>query len=222
MEVLVLANNMMSDAAMAAAFAAADCNMVRTGSVENALALLAASKFDVVVVDFRPDFWGHQAICKLRIAQVELPVLFVSACSTADAVQRAYDVGADDVVTLPLEQRELKRRLTSMVRGACEPAQIRSVTVGSLEIDLVDHGARVDGKSVALSADEYDALAALACHAAGKEARGDADITVARLCRKLTKAGAAEAIRHVRGFGYTLGARRTVRRVRPVALRRAA
>jgi DNA-binding response OmpR family regulator len=225
MKVLMLANNMMSDAVMTAALAAAGCNMVQTESVENAVALLAANEFDVVVVDVRPDLWGHQAICKLRVAQVELPVLFVSARSTADAVQRAYDVGADDVVTLPIDQQQFKARLTSLARRRTQTMQTESVSVGPLEIGLIDHDARIDGKPILLSADEHRALQLLASNThdpSDPTARRGADATIARLRRKLTRAGAGDVVQSVRGLGYRLGAGCIVNRRGSAALRHAA
>lgn len=99
---LVLANDMLSDDC-GSLLVSAGCETVTVGSVEEALSLLAATEFAVLVIDFRPDLLGHQAVCQLRMAQMELPVLFVSARFAADAVQRACDVGADDVAVLPLD-----------------------------------------------------------------------------------------------------------------------
>ncbi|MBV9826098.1 MAG: response regulator transcription factor [Alphaproteobacteria bacterium] len=232
LRILVLANDMMSDASTVSALTAQGCAAVQASSIDEALTLLTTDTFTAIVVDIRPDLLGHQAVCKLRMAQIELPVLLVSARSAADAVQRARDVGADDVAVLPLDPMTLTARLTALVQRNGTAAQTQTVQVGRLEIDLVDHDARVGGRSIALAADEYRALRVLASHdgapvrnsaicvRAGTSARGDD--TVTRLRRKLARAGVGELIGNVRGVGFSLGGGCKVSRRRTVALKRAA
>jgi two-component system cell cycle response regulator CtrA len=218
-QALLLANDMMPSDCVASALRDADCIVVRAGTVDVAIALTRAGDFDVIIVDFRPDILGHQAICQLRMAHIALPVLFVSARSTSDAFDRAYAVGADDVAVLPFDPTDLKTRLAVLAGRAGVSGRSQKIQVGRLEIDLTDRYARVDGRALSLYSDEYAAFELLvsrngapvckrmildhACDADGAP-RGNVDTLINRLRRKLAKAGAGDLIQSFGGLGYGL------------------
>jgi DNA-binding response OmpR family regulator len=213
--VLLLANDMLGVQGMHEPLAHADCRVTPTNSVDKALELLQDDDFDVVVVDFRPDLLGYQAVCQLRTAGVDLPILFVSARSSAAAHARAQDVGADDVVVMPMKGR---------IQALSGPAGLTRTPhfprIGSLQLDLTERRVRVGGEALALTSTEYAVLELLmsrdgsptakhqieACAAAAgdQEPKRHMDALIARLRGKLDAAGASGAICVVRGFGYAL------------------
>jgi two-component system cell cycle response regulator CtrA len=236
--VLVIANDM-CDAGGISALAAADCVIVRMDSVERALELMSPNNFDVIMVDFRPDFVGHQAVCKLRMVGIELPVLFISACSSAAALKRAYDVGADDAVPFSTGTAAVKARLISLAQDMNSlAAAAQTLHFGPVAMDLADRAIRIGGESISLSADEYDALEALAARNGGAVSRnaivasarsalplashGSAETIIVRLRRKLEKAGAGNLIDSIRGVGYALRTGCTIDRDRAFDLAQAA
>jgi two-component system cell cycle response regulator CtrA len=219
--VLLLANDLMPSDCVAHALAEADCSVVHAGSADTAIALIGVDDFDVVVVDFRPDLLGYQAICQLRLAHIDLPVLFVSARSTLDAFNRAYAVGADEVAVLPFDLPDLKARLELLTRRAGVSRRLQTIQVGRLEIDLEERHARVDGRALPLYSDEYAAFELLVSRngaPVGKSAilghaydtdgapRGNVDVLINRLRRKLAKAGVGDLIQSFGGLGYRLAA----------------
>ncbi len=215
--ILLLANDCAAANGVQHLLGGTGCTVIGAASVATALDLARHGDFDAIVVDFRPDFFGYDAVCQLRVAKVELPILFVSARSTPEAGSRALGVGADDVVVLPLTQQGLMARLQRLPAAA---APSRSVLqLGALEIDPDARDASIDGATLALNPREYTVLEVLATRngaavakdalnerLAGTAGTGPADAIIAGLRRKLARWGAGSMIRTVRGLGYAIGA----------------
>ncbi len=220
-QVLILANDMMPDDNVAECLEENNFCVKRVQTIDSLIALTRNDHFDVIVVDFRPDLLGYQAVSRLRLAHVEVPVLFVSARSSSDAFDRAYAVGADEIIVFPFNHLDLKACVLSLANrseAACPRSQI--VRVGPLEIDLAGRQAHVDGKSVRLFSDEYLALELLVSRNGAPvrkstilsqdfdddilASHANVDSLIGRLRRKLVKAGAGDLIRNVWGFGYAL------------------
>jgi len=104
------------------------------GSAEEALELVAAESFSLVVSDVNmPGMDGHQLLARLRSVQPQLPVLLMTAHA---AVERAVDAmrqGAADYLVKPFEPRALLDLVARHALGAasgadadgpiaCEPA----------------------------------------------------------------------------------------------------
>jgi two-component system cell cycle response regulator CtrA len=217
--VLLLANDMTQSGSIEQLLENADCDVTCADTVDWAIAQTAMKTFDVIVVDIRPDIIGYQAVCQLRIAHVDLPVLFISARCTADAFNRAIAVGADDVAVLPLAANELKTRVELLTAGAAS-RRPQKMQVGRLEIDLTERNAMVDGRPLSLYSDEYaafemlvsrtgapvgkDTILAYAYDEAGTSSQANAETLIHRLRRKLAKAGAGDVIQTFGRLGYAL------------------
>lgn len=76
----------------------------------------------------------------------------------------AFANGADDVVSLPTDPAELAARIRALLRRTYgeRAAYIPSVTVGDLEIDMMEDRVRSDGKDRALTSTEQAILFVLA------------------------------------------------------------
>ena len=122
---------------------------------------------DVIILDLGlPDVDGLE-ICR-RIRQwSQVPVLVLSATGSEDRKVATLDAGADDYVTKPFSMAELEARIRAALRHVQppQPEGATQVTVGLLELDLIHHQARTSGRSVELTAKEFDLLAFLARHA---------------------------------------------------------
>lgn len=75
-----------------------------------------------------------------------------------------FDAGADDVVVEPLSTLELAARLRALRRRARPPAPGVRITFGPLEVDLTAREVHVNGRSVPLTAQEFNLLAFLAAN----------------------------------------------------------
>jgi DNA-binding response OmpR family regulator len=218
--VILLSNDMMAQQGGRDALVNANCLVTLTPSVEEAIAIAHDDECDIIVVDFRPDILGYQAVCRLRAAGVELPILFISARSSADAHERALDAGADDVIVMPLDEVELKTHIVALSNIAMISRAPHFPRVGSLCLDMIQRRILVDDEALALTRSEYAVLELLMSRNGDPTARaqieasvaaaGDPspkrhlDALIARLRGKLDAAGVNDTIGVVRGFGYAL------------------
>lgn len=192
---------------------------VRSG--EEALVEIARHPISLVVLDLGlPGIDGFEVCRRLR-ARAEVPILILSA--REDEIDRVsgLEAGADDYVVKPFSPRELIARIKAILRrGPARPGRDGNVlTAGGV---VLRHDARevsVDDAPVALTAREFDLLAALLAHpnvvldrdrllemAWGGGFPGGTrtvDVHVAQLRRKL---GRPELIETVRGAGYKVRA----------------
>ncbi|MCA9567870.1 MAG: response regulator transcription factor [Myxococcales bacterium] len=117
-----------------------------------ALELCARQAPDVAVLDVmlnegpEPEHDGF-AVCRaLREAGYSGPVIFVTARTSEDDKLTGFDLGADDYVTKPFSVKELKARVSAVLRRA---GGVRSVyRYGEVEVDLdnyvIRHGAEAE------------------------------------------------------------------------------
>ena len=78
----------------------------------------------------------------------------------------AFANGADDVVSLPVAPAELGARVRALLRRTYgeRAAYIPAITVGDLEIDVIDNRVRSDGRDPDLTGTEQAILFVLASH----------------------------------------------------------
>lgn len=200
--------------------------VVRTaGTGGEALTSVAAQPPDLVVLDLMlPDMDGERVCTTIR-ARSSLPVLMLTARASEEDRLRGLELGADDYLVKPFSPRELLARVRAILRRTGSVTARRDAIAlggGRLVIDLRDHGARLDGTDLRLTAAEARLLAALAGRPGrvftrfellvaiqGPDMDGmerTVDVNVMRLRRKLRAAGADEAARitTVHGVGYRL------------------
>ena len=135
---------------------------------EQGISQTAVASPDVVVLDLGlPDLDG-QTVCR-RIRQwSEVPIIILSASGSEDRKVAALDGGADDYVTKPFGMAELEARIRTAIRhraGDTDEQPPATLSLGSLQLDLVHHEARLDGHAVDLTAKEFEVLSFLARHA---------------------------------------------------------
>ena len=191
---------------------------------EQGLTETAVSSPDIVILDLGlPDIDGLE-VCR-RIRQwSDVPIVVLSATETEARKVTALDGGADDYVTKPFGMAELEARIRVALRRSksdSTEAQPSTLTVGTLQLDLVHHDAQLGGATVELTAKEFDVLAFLARYAGrtcthemilsavwgpgyGREAQY-LHAYIHRLRQKLHDPS-GRLIRTVPGVGYVLGA----------------
>jgi two-component system KDP operon response regulator KdpE len=143
-------------------------DVITAADGEHGIAQTAVTTPDVVVLDLGlPDIDG-QTVCR-RIRQwSEVPIIILSASGSEDRKVAALDGGADDYVTKPFGMAELEARIRTALRHGrpgSDPSTPATITIGSLDLDLVHHEAHLRSESVDLTAKEFDVLAFLARHA---------------------------------------------------------
>lgn len=132
---------------------------------------------DVVVLDVMlPSLSGLDVLRRARGLGDAAAVILLSALGEEDERLAGLEAGADDYVVKPFSPRELVLRIEALLRRTERLAGVelrpRQLRVGAVEVDTGARIARRDGRTLALTAREFDLLAFLAAnpgHAYGKE-----------------------------------------------------
>lgn len=177
---------------------------------------------EVVLLDVMlPSVDGLEILAELRRREVKTPILLLTALDGVDDRVRGLDQGADDYLTKPFAFNELLARIRALSRRPLlemEPV----LRVADLELDVVRHEVRRDGRRIELSRREFGLLeflmrnpgqlltrSQLAARVWGFDFFHDSNVVevyVGYLRRKLDLPGAPALIRTVRGMGYILDA----------------
>lgn len=141
--------------------------MVEAGNAEQAIALVASEKPDLILLDLGlPDMSGHDLLERWRSELVELPIVILSSRTDETGIVRALELGADDYLTKPFGMRELAARIRVALRHRLQQHGERPIfQAGDLSVDLVKRIVRVADREVKLSPREYDILRILVQHA---------------------------------------------------------
>ncbi|MEO5753498.1 MAG: heavy metal response regulator transcription factor [Chthoniobacterales bacterium] len=189
---------------------------------EQGLEYALARQMDLIILDValpkRDGWWFMEEI---RRANIQTPVLFLTARdSVADRV-KGFDLGADDYLIKPFHFSELLARVRSLLRRSPERRE-EVITVGELEIDQRRHKVTRAGIILALTPKEFALLLYLASSAGDIVSRTEiveqvwdinfdtgtnvVDVMMRRLRAKVDDPFETKLIQTIRGVGYVLKA----------------
>jgi two-component system KDP operon response regulator KdpE len=133
-------------------------------SGEEAVAILAQSTFDLVLLDVNmPGIGGVEACREIRAHMPKIGIVMVTVQDGESEIVKALEAGADDYITKPIRFRELVARLRAVLRrlrndDANEPALLQA---GDFELDVNRHVFYRQGEIVHLTPTEFELLALL-------------------------------------------------------------
>ena len=81
---------------------------------EDALEILDDEKVDLILLDIMmPDMDGYEVCQKLKNNPMtkDIPIIFITAKTDEDSIEKAYDIGGIDYVTKPFKPKELLARV---------------------------------------------------------------------------------------------------------------
>jgi two-component system, OmpR family, copper resistance phosphate regulon response regulator CusR len=111
--------------------------------------------FDLLVLDIGlPGFDGFEVLRRLRAARVELPVIMLTARTSADDTLASLEGGANDYMPKPFRFDELLARIRLRMADAARGVEA-TLAVDGLQLDLHSRRAMVRGREVELSAREF-------------------------------------------------------------------
>ncbi|MDF1621226.1 response regulator transcription factor [Pseudothioclava nitratireducens] len=188
-------------------------------SVADAEDYLRVQGYDALVLDINlPDGSGAELLRRLRGGGDRTPVMMLTALYSVDDRVSALDLGADDYLVKPFDQRELEARLRALMRRETGPKS-DEIRLGPLSYSVAAMHASLNGERLSLTRREATLMGLLLRHpgqALSKErlydglfALNEADVGInaielyiARLRKKL--AGSGVAIVTLRGIGYRI------------------
>ena len=198
-------------------------NCVFAGTGELALKELPKKNFDIVLLDVMlPGIDGFEVCRQIRQHQLyrDIPVIMLTA--RGEEIDRilGFELGIDDYIVKPYSPRELVLRIRAVLKrdrrmgGRAQD----NLVLGKLDVDLVRHVVKLDGRVIDLTLMEFKLLVALMKRIGEALSREillsdvwevernintrTIDTHVTRLREKLGDHGSL--IRTVRGIGYKL------------------
>nr|WP_325298865.1 response regulator transcription factor [uncultured Dysosmobacter sp.] len=125
-----------------------------------AVELARNEKFDLLILDvMMPEVDGLEACMRIREFS-NVPIIMLTAKSEDADKLMGFECGADDYLTKPFNILELKARVRALLRRAAGVQRVRGsvLTAGELSLNTEERVAVRDGKTVDLTAKEYDLI----------------------------------------------------------------
>jgi len=197
--------------------------VISTSAGDEALILVDEVKPDLVILDWMIEGVSGIEVCRrLRRnpATQNLPILMLTARGDEEDRVRGLETGADDFVTKPFSPKELIARANALLRRARPNLAAKMLRYQGIEMDLLAHRVRRNGRSITLGPTEYrllrhflenpqrvfsrqQLLEAVWPHSEDIELR-TVDVHVRRLRLALEADDEPGVIRTVRSEGYSL------------------
>ena len=127
---------------------------------EQAVELARSGAFDLIILDLMmPKIDGLQACMRIREFS-NVPVIMLTARSEDADKIIGFECGADDYITKPFNILELKARVRALLRraGMSHQKEAGRLTIGHITLDADARAAWKEGKSVDLTAKEFDLM----------------------------------------------------------------
>lgn len=128
---------------------------------EHAIAAFAEVKPDLVLLDLMLPGLDGIAVCRSIRETSGVPIIMLTAKSDTSDVVEGLESGADDYIVKPFNPKELVARIRTRLRPTPD-ANVETLTIGDLTIDVTGHDVRRGDTSIALTPLEFDLLLALA------------------------------------------------------------
>jgi DNA-binding response OmpR family regulator len=125
----------------------------------SAVDIFRASTPSAVVLDLRlPGLSGREVCREFKQHAPSVPIIVLSATSDVSDKVLLLELGADDYVTKPFSPRELLARMRVALRRMVQPAVVEKFSFDEISIDFKKMEVIREGKSIALTAQEFKTL----------------------------------------------------------------
>ena len=132
---------------------------------DDALDLALDANLGIVILDVMlPGMDGWEVLKNIRRSST-VPVIMLTAKGDITDRINGLDCGADDYIVKPFEPKELLARVKAVLRRAtAAPEEVRSVTVGDLQVSIDNYTVLLDGKKQEMPPKEIELLYFLVIH----------------------------------------------------------
>ncbi len=175
---------------------------------------------DLIVLDWMlPGMDGLEVCDRIRALDDKLPILMLTAKDTTHDRVQGLDSGVDDYMVKPFEIEELNARIRALLRRT-KPERSIVLSYNDLELDTNTRLASRGGRTISLTAKEYDLLELFLRHPRqvltrdvifdrvwGYDFGGESnvlDVYIRYLRQKIEEKGEVRLLHTVRGVGYVM------------------
>ncbi|HLK16367.1 MAG TPA: response regulator transcription factor [Fimbriimonadaceae bacterium] len=194
-------------------------NPLWTTDGEKGFAAAKTGDFDVIILDvLLPNKNGWDVLAGLRAAQVNTPVLMLTAMDEVGDRVKGLNLGADDYLPKPFETTELVARVNALLRrDKVHKGDV--IRIADLVIEREARKVTRGGQEIHLTRREYDLLEALAANEGRVLSReviqsrvwsdeeafsNTVDVFIGTLRKKVDAPFGTKLIHTAVGFGYVL------------------
>jgi DNA-binding response OmpR family regulator len=192
------------------------------GTGEDGLRLALENPYDAILLDVRlPGMNGIELCRKLRQAEIQSPILMLTARSLVEQRVEGLDAGADDYLTKPFALAELQARVRALVRRGFRRGEAK-LRCGDLELDRHRRSVTRGSARVPLTSKEFALLELLLLRSPDSVTRSEiiehvwdshfdsdtnlVEVYINRLRQKIDQGHGAKLVHTLRGIGYRMGA----------------
>ena len=195
-------------------------NPVIASTGVDALHLLSTEQFDVAVIDrMLPGLDGLSVVRRARTADIELPMLLLTALGRIEDRVTGLEAGADDYLVKPFAFSEFAARVNALARRKpLQQAEVTRFDQGGVQMDLIQRQVTRDGVQIHLQPREFRLLEELMREGGRVVTRtmllervwnyhfdpqtNIVETHISRLRSKLNEGRRTDPIETVRGVGY--------------------
>jgi len=196
-------------------------NVVLTADGLDALHLLSIEHLDVAILDrMLPQLDGVSIVRRVRTAEIDVPVLLLTALGRIEDRVTGLEAGADDYLVKPFAFSELAARVNALAHRPPVQTEPTRLEHGELVVDLLKRQVLRDGAVVPLQPREFRILEELMRDQGKVVTRtmllervwnyhfdpqtNIVDTHISRLRSKLNEVDKPDLIETIRGVGYRM------------------
>lgn len=196
-------------------------NVVVAADGFDALHLLSTEQLEVAILDrMLPKLDGLSIVRRARAAEIDVPVLLLTALGRIEDRVTGLEAGADDYLVKPFAFSELAARVNALARRKPLRAEATSLEHNGITLELLKRQALRDGVTVQLQPREFRILEELMREEGKVVTRtmllervwnyhfdpqtNIVDTHISRLRAKLNEGGKPDLIETIRGVGYRM------------------
>ncbi|HGM3508646.1 TPA: response regulator transcription factor [Clostridioides difficile] len=126
---------------------------------EEALYLVNQNIYDLVILDLMlPNINGIDILKKMRVNNIDTPVLILTAKEALDDKVEAFTIGANDYLTKPFYMEELVARVYAILRTNGKIKERNGLEFKSLYLDTLEKRVYIEKEEIKLQNKQFNLL----------------------------------------------------------------
>ena len=118
--------------------------------------LASNNKYNLIILDINLPLLNGYELCKeIRRTNSHVPIIMLTAYSTADNKLSGFDAGADDYIVKPFDFRELLARINVFLKRTSPNVSGEKLRIADLEMDLNTKTVVRGNRKIELTAKEW-------------------------------------------------------------------